>query len=58
MNKICSSPTLDGLEKLINQHYYSTTCYILNFEVFNKNGRIANGIVKQQKGKYIYYTVN
>jgi len=58
MNKICSSPTIEGLTKLINEYYYSTTCYIENMQVFNRNGLIKNGIVKQAKGKYIYYTIN
>jgi hypothetical protein len=56
MTKICSSSTIEGLTKLINEYYFSNTCYISDMKVYNKNGLIANGEVKQGKGKFIYYT--
>ena len=55
--KIASSGTIEGLQKLINEFYYSTTCYIENMKVYNKNGIIENSLVDLKKNKYYYYLV-
>lgn len=57
MQKICSSPTKEGIVKLINQYYYSST-FTVNFdsgEVFNAKGKLNSAKVELKKGRYIYF---
>ncbi len=52
-NKIASSGTKQGLEKLLNEFFYSTTFRIEGTEVFNKNGKVNTVIVAEKKGRFI-----
>jgi hypothetical protein len=55
--KIASSPTIAGLEKLLNQHYYSTTYKIdeNTLKITNSKG-VFDGL-KVVKSKNRYYLV-
>jgi len=55
MDKIASSPTKEGIVKLINQFYYTSTCAV-NFktgEVSNSKGIIESVKVEFKKHRYI-----
>lgn len=52
--KIASSRTIEGLEKLINEFYYSTTFKITDNKVYNKNGLVESGRITKKKGRIIY----
>lgn len=56
--KICSSASREGLAKLINQYYYSTS-YIVDEQnqAHNKNGPVNFGTVTEKKGRFTYFTV-
>lgn len=54
--KIGSSPTIEGLEKLINEYYYSSTYKIIEWLVYNSKGLFWAGVVSK-KGKRFYYSV-
>lgn len=52
--KIASSPTLEGLEALLNKYYYSTSYKIdPNLIVSNSKGIFINIIITFKKGRYI-----
>jgi hypothetical protein len=54
--KICTSPTKEGIIKLINEYYYSTT-FTVNFEtgeVSNSKGIVKDAKVQYKKGRYIF----
>lgn len=54
--KIASSPTLTGLEKLLNQYFFSTTYKIQpDLTVTNSKGIFDKVIVKQEKNRYVLY---
>lgn len=57
MTKICSSPTIPGLEKLINQYYYSTNWKIDTEKMQAYNSKLGehSGKVKKKGKKYIYF---
>lgn len=52
--KIASSGTIEGLEKLLNQYFYSTTFKVNSesLEVSNKNGVLPHLKVIYKKGRY------
>jgi len=55
--KYATSPTIEGITKLINQFYFSTTFKVnpVTFEISNKNGVITSGVkVEFKKGRYIF----
>ena len=54
--KLASSPTIVGLEKLLNQYFYSTSYKIYpDLTVCNSKG-VYNGVeVKKEKSKYVLY---
>lgn len=57
--KIASSGSVEGLTKLINEFFYSTT-YIIeevekSFIIYNKFGLWANGYVNKKGKKYYFY---
>ena len=57
MQKIASSPTKEGIVKMINQYYYSST-FTVNFEtgeVSNSKGILSGAKVEFKKGRYIYF---
>lgn len=59
INKIASSGTKQGILKLINDYFYSST-YSVNFEtgeLKNRNGILANMAVKFIKNRYIFYSI-
>ncbi len=54
---IASSSSLEGITKLINDYFYSTTFYLESknnkeFSVFNKKGLLLNFIVVKKGGRY------
>lgn len=54
--KIASSPTLTGLEKLLNQYFFSTTYKIQpDLTVTNSKGIFDKVIVKREKNRYVLY---
>ena len=56
MKKLASSPTLAGLEKLLNQYYYSSTYKILDdLTIINSKGVFTKVIVKKVKNRYILF---
>ena len=55
MKKICYSGSLDGLLKLINEYFYSTTYRIENGVLYNSKGIYTGGEIKQCKGKFTFY---
>jgi len=56
MVKIASSPTLVGLEKMLNKYFYSTTYQIFpDMTVKNSKGIYNKVIVKKEKSRYVLY---
>jgi len=56
MVKIASSLTLVGLEKMLNQYFYSTTYQIFpDMTVKNSKGIYDKVIVKKEKSRYVLY---
>jgi len=51
-NVLATSGTIDGLTKLINDFYFSTTCYIQDGRVYNKNGLVPSVEVVKVKSRY------
>ena len=59
MDIIASSPTLKGLEKMLNQYFYSKTYQIFpDLTVTNSKGVFDKVIVKKVKSRYILYRNN
>jgi len=55
--KYATSSTIEGITKLINQFYFSTTYKVdpFTFEISNKNGVVTPGVkVEFKKGRYIF----
>lgn len=54
--KLATSPTLEGIEKLINQYFYSTTCKVnpQTLEITNSKGQLNNFTIEKKKGKFIF----
>ncbi len=56
--KIASSPTLLGLEKLLNEYCYSKTYQIFpDLTVTNSKGIYEGFIVKKEKSRYVLYAL-
>jgi len=54
--KIASSSTLIGLQKMLNQYFYSKTYQIFSdLTVTNSKGIYDKVIVKKEKSKYVLY---
>lgn len=54
--KICSSATIKGLEKLINEFYYSDNYFVnSDKQAENKKTGTTFGTIKQTKKRYTYY---
>lgn len=51
--KIASSGTIEGLQKLINEFYFSNTYYIKDMKVYNKNGVVDKIEIISEKGRFI-----
>jgi len=51
--KYATSGTIEGIERMINQFYYSTTFKVdpVTFEISNKNGVISSGVMVEYKKK-------
>ena len=54
--KLATSTTLAGIEKLINQFYYSTTYKVnpVTFEISSSKGINSSVKVEIIKGKYVF----
>lgn len=50
--KIASSGTVEGLVKLLNQFYYTTTIKIEGCYVYNSKGLIPSVVVTENKGRF------
>lgn len=56
MKKLASSSTLIGLQKLLNEYYYSKTYQIFpDLTITNSKGIFDKVIVKKEKSKYVLY---
>jgi len=56
LKKIASSGSLKGLEKLLNEYYYSSTYKISeNFIITNSKGVYDKVFVKKEKNKFVLY---
>lgn len=56
---LASSPSLEGLTKLLNKFLFSTTYNILDdFTVVYSKGINNNYLVKQEKTRYKLYIIN
>ena len=52
--KIASSPTIEGLEAMLNKYFYSTSYKIdANLIVTNNKGVYDGIIISHKKGRYI-----
>lgn len=56
--KIVSAPTIERLEKLINQYHYSTTFVIKEGKVYNSKGLFEKGVVSKKGKRFIYSVTN
>lgn len=54
--KIATAPTLERIEKLINQFYMSTTCKVINGKVFNSKGEVNGVEVVKVKNRFVFQT--
>lgn len=51
-NLLATSASIEGITKLINQFYFSTSCYVQDGKVYNKNGLIPSVEVVKVKSKF------
>ena len=58
--KLATSPTLKGIEELINKYFYSTSFRVdpKTFEITNSKGKVNNFIVEKKKGIFIFKLKN
>jgi len=49
---IASSPTIEGLTKLANQYWHTTTIVIDGQTVSNSKGIIKNVVVEQKRNRF------
>lgn len=56
--KICSSGSLEGLLKMINKYFYSSTYRIENGVLYNSKGIYTGGEITEKKGRFIFYQFN
>ena len=54
--KLATSPTLKGIEELINKYFYSTSFKVdpKTFEITNSKGPVNSFIVEKKKGRFIF----
>jgi len=54
MKTLASSPTIGGIEKMINEYFYSTSYRVdpETLEVSNSTGKRADLVVKKEGGRY------
>ncbi len=58
IEKVASSPTLVGLEKMLNQYFYSNTYKISpNLTITNNKGVYDKVIIKKEKSRYVLYQI-
>lgn len=56
MEKICSSGTIEGLVKLINQYYFSSYWTVgENLEAYNTKLLKTAGKIELKRNKYTFY---
>ena len=57
--KLATASTLEGIEKLINRYFYSTSCKVNpeTFEITNSKGKISNVKVEKKKGRFIFKSI-
>ena len=57
--KLASSGTIEGLQKLINEYFYSKNYYIENMTLKNNNifFKVPENEIKKEKGRYIIYMI-
>ena len=56
--KIGSSPTLKGVEKLINGFFFSTSYKVSkDFVITNSKGVYENGVVKKEGKRFVFYVL-
>lgn len=57
-NLLASSATLEGLQKMLNNYYYSNTYTISEeLQVSNSKGKFNGVVIKKIKGRYKLYLV-
>lgn len=56
--KIASSSTLQKLEILINEFYFSSSYYIKDMKIYNNKGLFEKGEVVREGNKFVYYAKN
>lgn len=57
---ICTASTIERLQRLINQYFYSTT-YVVdpeNLKIYNSKGEYTEGEILKTKTRYIFQPVN
>lgn len=55
--KICSSPTISGLEQLINNYFYSTTYKIVEMKVFKRDNLMDNFKIVKKGKSFLFFIV-
>lgn len=58
ITKVASSATTEGLERLINEYFYSTTYKIINGQVYNSKGLFDKMYIEYKKGCYTAFIYN
>jgi len=54
VKKLATASTIENLEKLINQYFYSTNCKIEGSNVVNSKGVIKGFEVVNKKQRFIF----
>ena len=54
--KLATSPTLSGIENLINQYFFSTSIKVNpeTLEITNSKGQLNNFTIEKKKGKFVF----
>jgi hypothetical protein len=57
--KIASSPTIEGLQKMINKYFFSENYYIEDMKLKNNNFtfKVPENEIVKEKGKYFIYMI-
>ena len=60
--KQASSPTKEGIERLINEFYYSTSYRVIghigSMNVYNSKGLFEKAVVQYKNNRFVFYTVS
>jgi hypothetical protein len=62
---LCTSDTIENIEKLINKYFYSTSYKLIpykttkgiSYDIVGIKGRLDNFVVKQEKKRYKFYEI-